>query len=126
MYEVVEVFRSTLKLLERDIHGRKLHFPRLREHCEKNKIQPFSFSTDGLWTAEAKKLVPSIDEATLQMEVLEMGTSDFLKAQHKDVGNQERNRLSNAHLGQCLRIATTEYRPDIRSIASSHHSHFFD
>lgn len=205
MYEAIEAFRSKLNLLERDIHGRKLHFPRLREHCEKNEMredpvmkdfvtslaenfrerfesspklsgdillflrQPFSVSADGQWTAEAKRLVPSIDEATLQMEVLEMGTSDLLKAQHKDVGvsdfwinvvpqaqfkntraiamllltlfpstyicessfssmnsikNQDRNRLSNAHLGQCLRIATTEYRPDIRRIASSRRCHF--
>ncbi|XP_062887813.1 protein FAM200A-like [Mobula hypostoma] len=205
MYEAIEAFRSKLNLLERDIHGRKLHFPRLREHCEKNEMQedpvmkdfvtslaenfrerfesspklsgdilhfqrqPFSVSADGQWTAEAKRLVPSIDEATLQLEVLEMGTSDLLKAQHKEVGvsdfwinvvpqaqskntraiamllltlfpftyiyespfssmnsvkNQDRNRLSNAHLGQCLRIATTEYRPNIRRIASSGHCHF--
>uniref|UniRef100_A0A3P8T1D6 HAT C-terminal dimerisation domain-containing protein n=1 Tax=Amphiprion percula TaxID=161767 RepID=A0A3P8T1D6_AMPPE len=186
-------------------HTLKLHFPRLREHCEKNNMgedqvmqdfvsslaknfyerfectpklssdillflrQPFSVSADGQWTAEAKKLWPSIDEAALQMEVLEMGTSDVLKAQHRDVGvndcwinmvpqarfrntraiamllltmfpstyicessfssmnsikNQDRNRLSNAHLDQCLRIVTTEYRPDIRSIASSQCCHF--
>uniref|UniRef100_A0A3Q1CL84 DUF4371 domain-containing protein n=1 Tax=Amphiprion ocellaris TaxID=80972 RepID=A0A3Q1CL84_AMPOC len=131
--------------------------------------QPFSVSADGQWTAEAKKLWPSIDEAALQMEVLEMGTSDVLKAQHRDVGvndfwinmvpqarfkntraiamllltmfpstyicessyssmnsikNQDRNRLSNAHLDQCLRIVTTEYKPDIRSIASSQCCHF--
>ncbi|KAK6322398.1 hypothetical protein J4Q44_G00071900 [Coregonus suidteri] len=120
MYEAIEAFQSKLHLLERDIHGRKLHFPRLREHCEKNKMQedpamkdfvsrlaenikerfesapklsadillfvrqPFSVPADGQWTAEAKKLVPSIDEAALQMEILEMGTSDLLKAQHKD------------------------------------------
>ncbi|CAB1334993.1 unnamed protein product [Coregonus sp. 'balchen'] len=120
MYEAIEAFRSKLHLLERDIHGRKLHFPRLREHCEKNKMQedpamkdfvsrlaenfkerfesspklsadillfvrqPFSVSADGQWTAEAKKLVPSIDEAALQME---RGTSDLLKAQHKDALN---------------------------------------
>uniref|UniRef100_A0A672I7P6 Uncharacterized protein n=1 Tax=Salarias fasciatus TaxID=181472 RepID=A0A672I7P6_SALFA len=47
--------------------------------------QPFTMSADGQWTAEAKRLLPSIDEASLQMEVLEMGTSDVLKAQHKDV-----------------------------------------
>uniref|UniRef100_A0A3P8SG17 HAT C-terminal dimerisation domain-containing protein n=1 Tax=Amphiprion percula TaxID=161767 RepID=A0A3P8SG17_AMPPE len=190
----LQAFRSKVKLLEKDIQGRKLHFPRLREHCEKNNMgedqvmqdfvsslaknfyerfeyipklssdivlflrQPFSVS---LW--------PSIDEAALQMEVLEMGTSDVLKAQHRDVGvndcwinmvpqarfrntraiamllltmfpstyvcessfssmnsikNQDRNRLSNAHLDQCLRIVTTEYRPDIRSIASSQCCHF--
>uniref|UniRef100_A0A3Q1D5X4 HAT C-terminal dimerisation domain-containing protein n=1 Tax=Amphiprion ocellaris TaxID=80972 RepID=A0A3Q1D5X4_AMPOC len=190
MYKAVEAFRSKVKLLEKDIQGRKLHFPRLREHCEKNNMgedqvmqdfvsslaknfyecfectpklssdillflrQPFSVSADGQWTAEAKKVWPSIDEAALQMEVLEMGTSDVLKAQHRDVGvkdfwinmvpqarfkntrgiamllltmfpstyicessfssmnsikNQDRNRLSNAHLDQCLRIATTEY-----------------
>uniref|UniRef100_A0A3Q1BMH2 HAT C-terminal dimerisation domain-containing protein n=1 Tax=Amphiprion ocellaris TaxID=80972 RepID=A0A3Q1BMH2_AMPOC len=197
MYKAVEAFRSKVKLLEKDIQGRKLHFPRLREHCEKNNMgedqvmqdfvsslaknfyecfectpklssdillflrQPFSVSADGQWTAEAKKVWPSIDEAALQMEVLEMGTSDVLKAQHRDVGvkdfwinmvpqarfkntrgiamllltmfpstyicessfssmnsikNQDRNRLSNAHLDQCLRIATTEYRPDIRNL----------
>ena len=38
--------------------------------------QPFSISTDGQRTADTKKLVPSIDVATLQMEVLEMRTSD--------------------------------------------------
>ncbi|KAK0146073.1 hypothetical protein N1851_014667 [Merluccius polli] len=36
--------------------------------------QPFSISADGQWTAEAKRLLPSIDEAALQMEVLGMGT----------------------------------------------------
>ncbi|CAB1329235.1 unnamed protein product [Coregonus sp. 'balchen'] len=204
MYEAIEAFRSKLHLLERDIHGRKLHFPCLREHCEKNKMQedpamkdfvsklaenfkerfesspklsadillfvrqPFSVSADGQWTAEAKKLVPSIDEAALQMEILEMGTSDLLKAQHKDalvsdfwinvvpqarfkntrdiamllltmfpstyicesafssmnaIKSQDRNRLSDSHLGQCLRIATTEYKPDIRKVASSRRSH---
>ncbi|XP_045066525.1 zinc finger BED domain-containing protein 5-like [Coregonus clupeaformis] len=92
MYEAIEAFRSKLHLLERDIH-----FPRLHEHYEKNKMQedpamkdfvsrlaenfkerfesspklsadillfvrqPFSVSADGQWTAEAKKLVPSID-----------------------------------------------------------------
>ncbi len=205
MYEAIEAFQAKLKLLERDIKGRKLHFPRLREHCERERKkedaemtdfvtrlsenfrerfegsrklshdillflrQPFTVSADGQWTAEAKRLLPSIDEASLQMEVLEMGTSDVLKAQHKDVTvsdfwinvvpqdrfkntravaillltmfpstyicessfssmnsikTQDRNRLSNAHLGQCLRIATTEYRPDIRRIAASHRSHF--
>ncbi|KAF3847258.1 hypothetical protein F7725_020286, partial [Dissostichus mawsoni] len=120
MYEAVEAFRSKLHLLERDIHGRKLHFPRLREHCEKNEMpedpvmkdfvsklaenfkerfesspkisgdillflrQPFSVSADGQWTGEAKRLVPSIEEGALQMEVLEMGSSELLKAQHKD------------------------------------------
>ncbi|XP_010775227.1 protein FAM200A-like [Notothenia coriiceps] len=120
MYEAVEDFRSKLHLLERDIHGRKLHFPRLREHCEKNEMpedpvmkdfvsklaenfkerfesspkisrdivlflrQPFSVSADGQWTGEAKRLVPSIEEGALQMEVLEMGSSELLKAQHKD------------------------------------------
>ena len=39
MYEAVEAFQSKLNLLERDIHGRKLHFPRLREHCEKHDMQ---------------------------------------------------------------------------------------
>uniref|UniRef100_A0A3P8SG92 HAT C-terminal dimerisation domain-containing protein n=1 Tax=Amphiprion percula TaxID=161767 RepID=A0A3P8SG92_AMPPE len=174
---------------------RKLHFPRLREHCEKNNMgedqvmQDFvsslaknfyerfectpKLSSDILLFLRqpfsAKKLWPSIDEAALQMDVLEMGTSDVLKAQHRDVGvndcwinmvpqarfrntraiamllltmfpstyicessfssmnsikNQDRNRLSNAHLDQCLRIVTTEYRPDIRSIASSQCCHF--
>ena len=120
MCEAIEAFRSKLHLLERDIQGRKLHFPRLREHLEKNKMQedptmkefvsslaenfkerfesssklsgdillflrqPFSVPADGEWTAEAKRLVPSTDEAALQMEVLEMGTSDLLKAQHKE------------------------------------------
>ncbi|CAB1352523.1 unnamed protein product [Coregonus sp. 'balchen'] len=205
MYEAIEAFQSKLHLLERDIHGRKLHFPRLREHCEKNKMQedpamkdfvsrlaenikerfesapklsadillfvrqPFSVPADGQWTAEAKKLVPSIDEAALQMEILEMGTSDLLKAQHKDalvsdfwinvvpqarfkntrdiamllltmfpstyicesafssmnaIKSQDRNRLSDSHLGQCLRIATTEYKSDIRKVASSRRAHF--
>ncbi len=205
VYEAVDAFQSKLTLLERDIKGRKLHFPRLREHCEKTKKredavmkdfvtslaenfkerfesspklsgdillflrQPFSVSADGQWTTEAKRLLPSIDEASLQMEVLEMGTSDLLKAQHQDVAvsdfwlnvvpqarfkntraiamllltmfpstyicessfssmnslkTQDRNRLSNAHLGECLRIATTEYRPDIRRIAASRRSHF--
>ena len=45
-----------------------------------------SVQADGQWTAEAKLLVPSFDEAALQMEVLEMATSDLHKAQHKDVG----------------------------------------
>ncbi|XP_072115598.1 SCAN domain-containing protein 3-like [Mobula birostris] len=202
MYEAIEAFWSKLNLLERDIRGRKLHFPRLREHCEKNEMQedpvvkdfvtslaenfreqlesspklsgdilfflrqPFSILADSQWTAEAKRPVSSIDEATLQMEVLEMGTSDLLKAQHKVsdfwinlvpqaefkntravamlllalfpstyicessfssmnfIKNQDRNRLSNAHLCQCLRIVTTEYRPDIRRIASSCRCHF--
>ena len=205
MCEAIEAFRSKLHLLERDIQGRKLHFPRLREHLEKNNMQedpamkefvsslaenfkerfdsspklsgdillflrqPFSVPADGEWTAEAKRLVPSTDEAALQMEVLEMGTSDLLKAQHKEsllcdfwinlvpqarfkntraiamllltmfpstyicesafsamnaIKSQDRNRLSNTHLGQCLRIATTDYRPDIRKVASSRRSHF--
>ncbi|KAJ4935631.1 hypothetical protein JOQ06_017162 [Pogonophryne albipinna] len=205
MYEAVEAFRSKLHLLERDIHGRKLHFPRLREHCKKNEMpedpvmkdfvsklaenfkerfesspktsgdillflrQPFSVSADGQWTGEAKRLVPSIEEGALQMEVLEMGSSELLKAQHKDapvcdfwinvvpqarfkntraiamflltmfpstyicesafssmnaIKSQDRNRHSSAHLGQCLRIATTEYKPNIRQVASSRRSHF--
>ncbi|KAJ4949067.1 hypothetical protein JOQ06_020585 [Pogonophryne albipinna] len=131
--------------------------------------QPFSVSADGQWTGEAKRLVTSIEEGALQMEVLEMGSSELLKAQHKDapmcdfwinvvpqarfkntraiamflltmfpstyicesgfssmnaIKSQDRNRLSSAHLGQCLRIATTEYKPDIRQVASSRRSHF--
>ncbi|KAM3833953.1 protein FAM200A-like [Diretmus argenteus] len=205
MHEAVEGFRSKLTLFERDINGRKLHFPRLREHCEKNKMradttmrdfvtslsanfkerfdgspklsrdillflrQPFSILADGQWTAEAKRLVPSIDEASLQMELLEMGASDVLKAQHKDTGvsnfwinvvpkaqfkntravamllltmfpstyicessfsimnsikTQDRNRLTDSHLDQCLRIATTQYTPDIKKMASSRRCHF--
>lgn len=126
-------------------------------------------SADGQWTEEAKRLLPSIDEASLQMEILEMETPNMLEAQHEDVTGsefwinmvpqvqfkntravavllltmfsstyicessflsmnsmktQDRNRLSNEHLGQCLRIATTEYRPDIRQIAASHCCHF--
>ncbi|KAL7880240.1 hypothetical protein SRHO_G00024940 [Serrasalmus rhombeus] len=47
--------------------------------------QPFSASADGQWTAEAKRLLPSLDEASLQMEILEMSKSDLLKEQHKNV-----------------------------------------
>ncbi|KAL6462531.1 hypothetical protein MHYP_G00289530 [Metynnis hypsauchen] len=39
MYEVIEAFRLKLGLFERDIQGRKLHFPKLKQHCEKNKMQ---------------------------------------------------------------------------------------
>ncbi|KAL6465925.1 hypothetical protein MHYP_G00260580 [Metynnis hypsauchen] len=120
MYEAIEAFRLKLGLFERDIQGRKLHFPKLKQHCEKNKMQedavmraclgrlkenfkvrlesfnlsseilfflrqPFSASADGQWTAEAKRLLPSLDEASLQMEILEMSKSDLLKEQHKDV-----------------------------------------
>ena len=85
MYEAVDAFRSKLNLLERDIHRRKLHFPCLHLHCEAENFkerfessptlsgnillflrQPFSISADGQWTAEAKMLLPSIDEAALQ------------------------------------------------------------
>ncbi|KAJ4923459.1 hypothetical protein JOQ06_014048 [Pogonophryne albipinna] len=120
MYEAVEAFRSKLHLLERDIHGRKLHFPRLREHCEKNEMPedpPFSVSADGQWTGEAKRLVPSIEEGALQMEVLEMGSSELLKAQHKDAPPGQEQTL------QCT-SATTEYKPNIRQVASSRRSHF--
>ena len=116
IYKAVEDFQSKLNLLERAIHGRKLHFPRLRKHCEKHDMrehpamkdlvsslgenfkeqfesspklscdillflrQPFSVLADGQWTAEAKTLLPSIDEAALQMDVIEMATSDLLTA----------------------------------------------
>jgi hypothetical protein len=188
MYEAIEALRSKLHLLERDIQGRKLHLKEFVSSLAENfkerfesspKLsgdillflrQPFFFvPADGEWTAEAKRLVPSTDEAALQMEVLEMGTSDLLKAQHKEsllcdfwinlvpqarfknpraiamllltmfpstyicesafsamnaIKSQDRNRLSNAHLGQCLRIATTDYKPDIRKVASSRRAHF--
>ena len=39
MYEAIEALQSKLHLQERDIQGRKLHFPRLREHLEKEKMQ---------------------------------------------------------------------------------------
>ncbi|KAJ4946945.1 hypothetical protein JOQ06_008988 [Pogonophryne albipinna] len=168
MYEAVEAFRSKLHLLERDIHGRKLHFPRLQNFKERFESSP-KISGDILLflrQREAKRLVPSIEEGTLQMEVLEMGSSELLKAQHKDapvcdswinvvpqarfkntraiamflltmfpstyicesglnaIKSQDRNRLSSAHLGQCLRIATTECKPNIRHVASSRRSHF--
>ena len=45
---------------------------------------PISASADGQCTAEARRLLPSIDEPSLQMEIVEMGTCDLLKAQHKD------------------------------------------
>uniref|UniRef100_A0AAR2KEC7 DUF4371 domain-containing protein n=1 Tax=Pygocentrus nattereri TaxID=42514 RepID=A0AAR2KEC7_PYGNA len=109
MYEAVEAFRLKLDLFQRDIQGRKLHFPKLQQHCEKNKMQedavmqsfnlsseillflrqPFSVSADGQWTAEAKRLLPSLDEASLQMEILEISKSDLLKEQHKDVSVTE-------------------------------------
>ncbi|XP_060774626.1 protein FAM200A-like [Neoarius graeffei] len=199
MYEAIEAFQGKLNIFERDIRGRKLHFPRLQQHCEKNGMredpamvhfvtklaenfkerfesnrklsrdillflrQPFSVTPDGQWTSEAKKLLPSIDEASLQMEVSEMATSDTLKAHHQEselaefwinvdrdrfrntrsvamllltsfpstyiceasfsamncLKNDARNRLSDAHLGDCLKIATTEYKPDFRKVASS-------
>ncbi len=108
MYEAVKAFRSKLNLLEIDIHGRKLHFPRLHKHCEEKRNaggfrgvvsslstnfkerfesspklssdlllflrQLFPVSADSQRTAEARKLVPSVDEAALQREVLEMAT----------------------------------------------------
>uniref|UniRef100_A0A672I8Z8 SPIN-DOC-like zinc-finger domain-containing protein n=1 Tax=Salarias fasciatus TaxID=181472 RepID=A0A672I8Z8_SALFA len=40
------------------------------------------------------------------------------------IKTQDRNSLSNEHLGQCLRIAATECRLDIRRSAASHRSHF--
>uniref|UniRef100_A0AAR2LE77 DUF4371 domain-containing protein n=1 Tax=Pygocentrus nattereri TaxID=42514 RepID=A0AAR2LE77_PYGNA len=202
MYEAVEAFRLKLDLFQRDIQGRKLHFPQLQQHCEKNKMQedavmqaflgrlienfkvrfesfnlsseillflrqPFSVSADGQWTAEAKRLLPSLDEASLQMEILEISKSDLLKEQHKDVSvtefwinmipqfsqarqiamllltafpstyicessfssmniikSQDRNKLSSAHLEQCLRIATTEHHPNFRSLVSTRRCHF--
>ncbi|KAJ4934941.1 hypothetical protein JOQ06_007721 [Pogonophryne albipinna] len=173
MYEVVEAFRSKLHLLERDIHGRKLHFPRLREHCEKNEMpeDPTAVLCVSRRAVDwrGRKAGASIEEGALQMEVLEMGSSELLKAQHKDapvcdfwisvvpqarfkntraiamflltmfpstyicesgfssmnaIKSQDRNRLSSAHLGQCLRIATTEYKPNITQVASSCRSHF--
>lgn len=39
MYEEGEAFRSKLNLLGQDNLERKLNFPRLREHCEKNEMQ---------------------------------------------------------------------------------------
>ena len=131
---------------------------------------PFSVAADGQWTTEATTLAP-IDEAALQMEVVEMSSSVLLKTRHKDkdvtvsdfwinvvpqtqfknmraialvlltmfpstyicessfstmnsIKNQDRNRLTNEHLDQCLRIATTEYKPNIRGIASSGRCHF--
>ena len=207
MYEAVGSFRTKLRLIERDLPARKLHFPRLRVHYATNKIpdaeippvmsdfltslsanfkerfdscklstdillflrDPFLVSADGPWTSEAKKLAPNIDEAALQMEVLDMNASSVLKAQRKDVNvsdfwinvvpqdqfknmratamilltmfpstyicessfstmnsikNQDRNRLTDEHLDQCLRIATTEYTPDFRTIVSSRTCHF--
>uniref|UniRef100_A0A3P8S5W3 HAT C-terminal dimerisation domain-containing protein n=1 Tax=Amphiprion percula TaxID=161767 RepID=A0A3P8S5W3_AMPPE len=162
MYEAVEAFRSKNNMGEDQVmqdfvSSLAKNFyecfectPKLSSDILLFLRQPFSVSADGQWTAEAKKVWPSIDEAALQMEVLEMGTSDVLKAQHRDVGvndfwinmvpqarfkntrgiamllltmfpstyicqssfssmnsikNQDRNRLSNAHLDQCLRIA---------------------
>ncbi|XP_065131907.1 protein FAM200A-like [Paramisgurnus dabryanus] len=204
MYEAVEAFRLKLDLFERDLQGRKLHFPYLQQHCEKHQMQedllmrdfvmrlaenfkerfqsfnlsselllflrqPFSVPADGQWTAEAKRLVSSLDEASLQLEILEMSKSDLLREQHKEasvsdfwskvvsqakfknsriiamfllsmfpstyicessfsimniIKNQDRNRLSSVHLDQCLRIATTEYSPNIRGIASAGRCHF--
>jgi len=131
--------------------------------------QPFSVPADGQWTAEAKRLVSSLDEASLQLEILEMSKSDLIREQHKEasvsdfwtkvvsqakfknsriiamfllsifpstyicessfsimniIKNQDRNRLSSVHLDQCLRIATTEYSPNIRGIASASRCHF--
>ncbi|KAL7863384.1 hypothetical protein SRHO_G00123680 [Serrasalmus rhombeus] len=96
MYETVEAFRLKLGLFERDIQGRKLHLPKLKQRCEKNKMQEDAVMQtflgrlienfkDDQWTAEAKRLLPPLDEASLQMEILEMSKSDLLKEQHKDV-----------------------------------------
>ncbi|KAI7798524.1 putative protein FAM200A-like [Triplophysa rosa] len=39
MHEVVEAFRLKLTLFERDLQGRKLHFPHLQQHCEKHRMR---------------------------------------------------------------------------------------
>lgn len=205
MYEAVEAFQSKLKLLEKDLSTRKLHFSHLRMHCEKHGTKednvmlsflsslsenfrkrfdscpklspelllflrkPFSVAADGQWTVEAKRLVPSLDEAALQMEILQLKTSELLKIQHNEVTvtdfwvnvvpraefqnvsaiamylltmfpstyvcessfsamnnikNHDRNRLTNNHLGQCLRIATTQYEPNFKKMALSNRCHF--
>ncbi|RXM29163.1 hypothetical protein EOD39_9075 [Acipenser ruthenus] len=155
-----------------------LHFPYLRQHCEKNNstvdadmcafmtwlienfsarfenfkfsselllflCQLFSVSANGQWTAEAKKLLPSLDEGSLQLEVVELLNIEVLKAQNMflltmfapayicDSGfsmmnlnkNQQRIRITDEHLHQCLCIATTSYQPDFRRLASTRHSH---
>lgn len=46
MYEVIEAFQAKLKLLERNIKGRKLHFPRLQEHCERDVDREDAVMTD--------------------------------------------------------------------------------
>lgn len=119
MYKAVKAFRLKLTLFERDLQGRKLHFPYLHQHCEKHQMredplmhdfvarlaenfkerfesfnlsselllflrQPFSVLADWQWTAEAKRLVSSLDEASLQLEILEMSKSDLLREQHKE------------------------------------------
>uniref|UniRef100_A0A672I9M0 Uncharacterized protein n=1 Tax=Salarias fasciatus TaxID=181472 RepID=A0A672I9M0_SALFA len=165
MYEAIGTFQTKLKLGVGDmaLHLYHVTLPRLWEHCERQGEKEDAAMTDSVTRLsenfrerfeEAKRLLPSIDEASLQMEVLEMGTSDVLKAQHKDVTvsdfwiillltmfpstyicqssfssmnsikTQDRNSLSNEHLGQCLRIAATECRLDIRRSAASHRSHF--
>uniref|UniRef100_A0A673I940 Uncharacterized protein n=1 Tax=Sinocyclocheilus rhinocerous TaxID=307959 RepID=A0A673I940_9TELE len=44
----------------------------------------FSVPADGQWTAEAKRLVSTLDEASLQLEILEMSKSDLLREQNKE------------------------------------------
>lgn len=39
MYEAVEAFRLKLTLFERNLQGRKLHFPHLQQHCEKHQMR---------------------------------------------------------------------------------------
>lgn len=46
--------------------------------------QLFPVPADGQWTAEAKCLVSTLDEASLQLEILEMSKSDLIKEQHKE------------------------------------------
>ncbi|KAK3521854.1 hypothetical protein QTP70_018591 [Hemibagrus guttatus] len=52
--------------------------------------QPFSVPADGQWTAEARHLVSTLDEASLQLEILEISKSDLLREQHKEASESIR------------------------------------
>uniref|UniRef100_A0A8C1S060 Uncharacterized protein n=1 Tax=Cyprinus carpio TaxID=7962 RepID=A0A8C1S060_CYPCA len=159
MYEAIEAFRLKLTLFERDLRGRKLHFPHLQQHCVKHQMREDSLMRDFI-TRLAKNFDERFESFNLSSELLlflrqkhhkaasvsNFWTKVVSQAKFKNsriiamfllsmfpstyicessfsimnfIKNQDRNRLSSVHLDQCLRIATTEYCPNFRGIASN-------
>ncbi|KAK1894152.1 L-2-aminoadipate reductase large subunit [Dissostichus eleginoides] len=77
---------------------------------------PLTVRPSGDFTSQAKQMIPSLDEAALEMELIDFQTSSLVSDALRSA--ESRNRLTHKNLENCLRIKVTSISPDIQKIAT--------